>query len=81
MFRLADGCSSLASSAVRWPINEWNAQYEEDAVDPEIEVLDAHHHLFDFKTHDKGLPIPKWVIKLTYLQHPGYFESFTRSCL
>ena len=43
---------------------EWAEQYHEDAVDPEIEILDAHHHLFDFLNHDKGLPAPKFIRSL-----------------
>jgi len=53
-----------------WPLQEWVGQYEEDAVEPDIAVLDAHHHMWDARVHDKGWPIGKLLIKLLYSLKP-----------
>eukprot|EP00928_Gymnodinium_smaydae_P032506 TRINITY_DN23525_c0_g1_i1.p1 TRINITY_DN23525_c0_g1~~TRINITY_DN23525_c0_g1_i1.p1 ORF type:complete len:429 (+),score=55.19 TRINITY_DN23525_c0_g1_i1:136-1422(+) len=53
-----------------YPIETWVAQYEEDAVDPEIAIFDAHHHLWDPRIHDKGWPVSKFQLKLFYMMKP-----------
>ena len=72
---LVDVKLALGLKKQAYPIDDWAAQYEEDAVDPEIAVLDAHHHFFDWLNHDKGLPMPWWVRKLIFMQDLGQVSA------
>lgn len=53
-----------------FPLEEWVAQYDEDAVDMDIAVFDPHHHLWDVRVQDKGWPVPTAILKLLYLLKP-----------
>ncbi|CAK9111240.1 Uncharacterized protein y4mH [Durusdinium trenchii] len=50
-----------------WPQDEWVWQYEEDAIDPEIAIVDAHHHFFDPVEHEQW-PVAKPLRKLIFMQ-------------
>lgn len=51
----------------KWPMDAWVDQYSEAAIDPSMEIIDAHHHLWDPTSHPKGWPVSLWQIKLYYL--------------
>jgi len=53
------------------PNEEWVQQYEEPAYEPELAILDCHHHLWDPATHDKGWPVSKLVLKIMFLLKPS----------
>lgn len=59
-----------------FPIEEWAGQYEEDAVDPDIAIFDAHHHLWDPRVHDKGWPVHPFVLKILYSFKPHILNDF-----
>eukprot|EP00566_Odontella_aurita_P029193 CAMPEP_0113582990 /NCGR_PEP_ID=MMETSP0015_2-20120614/32244_1 /TAXON_ID=2838 /ORGANISM="Odontella" /LENGTH=156 /DNA_ID=CAMNT_0000487769 /DNA_START=132 /DNA_END=598 /DNA_ORIENTATION=+ /assembly_acc=CAM_ASM_000160 len=42
----------------------------EAAIDPDIPIIDPHHHLWDARDQDKGWPIPPIVIKILYKLNP-----------
>jgi len=52
-------------------IEEWAEQYEEDAIEPDLRIVDAHHHLWDWMTQPRlppGLmpkPIAFLVLRMT----------------
>jgi L-fuconolactonase len=37
----------------------WLAQVEEDAIEPDLPICDAHHHLW---THRQGSPVPQYLL-------------------
>lgn len=57
------------------PLDQWIIQYEEDAVDVDIAILDPHHHLWDPVNHDKDWPIPKCLIRSLYGCGPRKFNN------
>lgn len=46
-------------------IEDWVAQYDEEAIEPDLRIFDCHHHLWDFTIHPK-LPMPWLVRKLIF---------------
>ena len=42
----------------------------EAAIDPEISIVDAHHHLWDARVHEKGWPVSKLTIWILYKLNP-----------
>ena len=55
-----------------YPLEEWieSVAESEAAIDPEIPIIDPHHHLWDARTDDKGWGVPKLVIRFMYLLKP-----------
>jgi len=51
------------------PQQEWAARYEEDAVEQDLAIVDAHHHFFDFPHHEKGI-LSKSAIRVVFSLHP-----------
>merc|ERR1719445_942768 len=49
------------------PLEDWIEQYKEDALDPDEEIIDPHHHLWDPRTQEKGWPISKRSIHMLYM--------------
>ncbi len=46
-----------AGSTIHWPINEpWLATLSEDIIDPDLPIIDAHHHLMDRPLYHYLLP-------------------------
>mmetsp|Transcript_15780 Transcript_15780/g.37104 ORF Transcript_15780/g.37104 Transcript_15780/m.37104 type:complete len:428 (-) Transcript_15780:170-1453(-) len=37
----------------KWPLDAWLEQIAEDAIDPDMEIIDAHHHLWDLQSEPK----------------------------
>lgn len=62
-----------------WPLDEWAGQYQEDAFEPDIAVLDAHHHLWDARVQDKGWPIAKFLLKILYSMKPRIAVSIAKN--
>mmetsp|Transcript_50962 Transcript_50962/g.95315 ORF Transcript_50962/g.95315 Transcript_50962/m.95315 type:complete len:430 (+) Transcript_50962:94-1383(+) len=61
-----------------WPHQEWVDQYEEDAVEPEIAIFDAHHHLWDHWTQNRvefGLGYTKSQMKYMRSLKPSVLTS------
>mmetsp|Transcript_58145 Transcript_58145/g.123481 ORF Transcript_58145/g.123481 Transcript_58145/m.123481 type:complete len:406 (-) Transcript_58145:154-1371(-) len=61
-----------------WPLSEWVEQYEEDAIEPDLDIVDAHHFLWDPRIHNKGWPLPRWALRFIYGLKP-YFVTFVLS--
>jgi len=54
-----------------FPLEEWIEKSDrEAAIDPDLPIIDAHHHLFDARTHDKGWPVSSLMITILYKLHP-----------
>lgn len=56
-------------------LEEWAKLYKEEALDPEEEIIDPHHHLWDFRSQDKGWPISKSAINILYKLKPQLMEK------
>ncbi len=47
----------VAGSTIHWPINEaWLAKRQEEIIDPDLPIIDAHHHLMDRPQYHYLLP-------------------------
>ena len=47
----------VAGSTIHWPINEpWLATLSEEIIDPDLPIIDAHHHLMDRPLYHYLLP-------------------------
>lgn len=49
-----------------WPMDAWVNKRCEEAIDPDMEIIDAHHHLWDPRIQPKGWGIPQWQIQGFY---------------
>src|ERR1700722_16386811 len=51
------GPVGAVGSAIHWPINEsWLGQSREDILEPDLPIIDAHHHLMDRPLYHYLLP-------------------------
>lgn len=50
----------------KWPMDAWVDQHREDAIEPEMEIIDAHHHLWDPRSQPKGWPQSEREIHFMY---------------
>lgn len=50
----------------KWPMDAWVDQHREDAIEPEMEIIDAHHHLWDPRSQPKGWPQSERMIHFMY---------------
>uniref|UniRef100_A0A7S0B6M8 Amidohydrolase-related domain-containing protein n=1 Tax=Pyrodinium bahamense TaxID=73915 RepID=A0A7S0B6M8_9DINO len=56
----------LGNTGCKWPLDIWIDTYREDAIDPDLEIIDPHHHLWDPRYHPKGWPLPLPMIQAWY---------------
>jgi len=57
----------MSLKAELWPVDEWVNLHREHAIDPDMEIIDPHHHIWDPRYHPKGWPVPLWIIQLFHL--------------
>ena len=56
----------------KYPLELWiDSGEREEVIDPDLPIVDAHHHLWDARTQDKGWPVSPLVIKILYTLHPA----------
>mmetsp|Transcript_24407 Transcript_24407/g.66628 ORF Transcript_24407/g.66628 Transcript_24407/m.66628 type:complete len:431 (-) Transcript_24407:78-1370(-) len=61
-----------------WPIEPWLDKHREEAIDPDFEIIDPHHHLWDPRFHPKGWGIPLEMIQMWYFStKPGEINKKT----
>lgn len=53
------------------PVEEWAAQYEEDAIEPELRIVDAHHHLWDWRVQPKMAGMGPFMHKVLFNLKPS----------
>ena len=55
-----------------FPLEEWIEKSDrEAAIDPDLPIIDPHHHLFDARTQDKGWPVSPLMIFVLYKLNPS----------
>jgi len=55
-----------------FPLEEWIESAEsEAAIDPEMPIIDPHHHLWDARVDDKGWGVPSIVLRFLYALKPS----------
>ena len=55
-----------------YPLEEWIDSGEREAIlEPDLPIVDAHHHLWDARIQDKGWPVSPFTIKLLYKLNPS----------
>lgn len=59
-------CQGCFGGKKLFPLEAWDALYQEDAIDAEIDVFDPHHHLWDPRSQPKGWPVPMVMLKALY---------------
>ena len=47
-----------------FPLEEWIDSAREVALEPDLPIIDPHHHLWDARTQPKGWPIPQRAIQM-----------------
>lgn len=48
---------------------------KEAAIDPNMPIVDPHHHLWDPRVQDKGWPVSPLVLKILYALHPSIMQK------
>ena len=60
----------------KYPLETWiDAGEREAALDPDFPIVDAHHHMWDARTQDKGWPVSKFMIRVLYALNPGIMQK------
>lgn len=62
----------------KFPLEDWAEQGEEEAFEPELQILDSHHHLWDPRIHPKGWAIHHMLLNFFYFLKPRMTEEFLR---
>ncbi|CAE8678241.1 unnamed protein product [Polarella glacialis] len=63
-----------------WPMDEWVNLHREDALEPDVEIVDAHHHLWDPRTQPKGWGIPSWALQVFFFIYgPRAINEFIKA--
>jgi hypothetical protein len=60
----------------KFPLETWiDAGDKETALDPDMPIVDPHHHMWDARTQDKGWPISQLMIRFLYALNPGIMQT------
>lgn len=68
--------SAIGLRRTLFPLEEWiDSGPREEALEPELPMIDAHHHLWDARTQPKGWPISSTAITLLYKLRPILLQA------